>query len=87
VNLVSSFMLFMSGGLTVASILMAKIGFDRSVLSHRVAAIMSGVGSGIGTVIFIYYGVSNHSLGESVLTGIIIAIIAGFATFIRNKQT
>ncbi|MEP7134033.1 MAG: hypothetical protein ABI904_03780 [Chloroflexota bacterium] len=85
-NLVNSFMLAISGGLIVASILIAKIGFGRSVLSRKTATIMSGVGVGIGIVIFIYYGVSNHNLGESVLTGIIIAITVGFATFIRNKQ-
>lgn len=84
-NLVSSFMLVVSGGLIVAAVMMSRIGYDRSVLSRRTAALYSGVGVGVGVCIFIYYGVSSGNLIESVLTGAIVAVTVGISTYNRYK--
>ena len=85
-NFVSSLMLSLSGGIIVGSVLMSMIGYKRSALSRTAASVFSGVGVGIGVVIFTYYGVSNGDMIGSILTGIIAAVFIGFASFIRNKR-
>jgi len=85
-NLVENFALAMSGGIIASSLLMSVIGYERSALTRKSASAFSGIGTGVGVAMFIYYGVSKHNLIESILTGSIIAITVGLATFIRNKQ-
>ena len=84
-ELFSSFMLSLSGGIVVVSILMSKIGYDRAALSRKAAAMMSGLGVGIGCGIFTYYGVSNGDFIGSIITGIIAAFSVGFANYISYK--
>ncbi len=61
-NLLKSLILFLGGGLIASSVILSKIGLNRSVLSKKSAAVISGIGAGIGTAIFIFYGVSNGDL-------------------------
>ena len=85
-NLVSSFMLFISGGLTVASIMIPEIGLDRSVFSRKAGAIFSGIGVGIGSGIFIYYGLSDGDLVGSILTGGIATTTACLVIYFFRKR-
>ena len=78
-------MLSMSGALVVGSILIAKIGFSRFILSRRGAAILAGTGAGIGVGIFVFYGVSQGDLLGSTITGIIIAFVVGFSIIIPSR--
>ncbi len=82
-NLLNSFALFISGGLVVGSIMLSYIGLSRSVLSRRSAAVLSGVGVGIGGGLFIFYGVSNRDLLRSILVGIISAVTVGITIYVK----
>lgn len=84
-NLLRNLVLSISGGLVVGSILIAKIGFSRSILSRKNAAILAGAGAGLGTGIFIYYGVSNGDFVGSIITGIIVAFVVGFSVVIPSR--
>jgi hypothetical protein len=83
--LLRNIVLAISGGLVIASILMAKIGVSRTALSKRDAAILAGVGAGIGVGIFIFFGVSDYDLIGSIFTGIVIALVVGFSVIFPNR--
>ena len=80
------FALFLSGGITIGSILMARIGLNNSALSLRASAIYSGIGAGIGCGIFIFYSVSKNDLFGSVVVGFFIAAVCGITTFFMLNQ-
>jgi hypothetical protein len=84
-NLLKNMALAVSGGLVVGSIILSMIGLSKSVLSRKSASVLSGVGAGVGCGIFIYYGVSNADLLDSIIVGIIVAVIGGFSIFISSK--
>lgn len=82
-NLLNSIALFISGGLVVGSIMLSYNGLSRSVLSKKSAAVLSGVGVGVGGGIFIFYGVSNGDLLASVFVGIIGAVTVGVTSYMK----
>jgi hypothetical protein len=84
-DLLINMALAVSGGLVVGSIILSMIGLKRSVLSRKSASVLSGVGAGVGGAIFIFYGVSNGDLLESIIVGMIGAVIVGFSIFISSK--
>ena len=77
--------LLFSGALIAGSIILSKIGLNRSVLSKKSAALLSGTGAGIGILIFIFYGVSDGDLIGSLIVGIITAFVVGAAVIIPSK--
>jgi ABC-type Fe3+-siderophore transport system permease subunit len=85
-DLARSVFLVLSGGLIVASILLSKIGFDRSTLSLGTSAIYSAIGAGLGCAIFVFFGISNGDLFGSVCTGSISAFTIGLTTYLFRKR-
>ena len=84
-NITASIALFVSGGLVASSIIMAKIGLSRSVISRKVASVIGGMGTGIGVGIFIFYVLSNGDFLGSIITGVIVAITVGLVILIPNR--
>jgi hypothetical protein len=84
-NILHNFVLSMSGALVVGSILIAKIGFSKFILSRMNAAILAGTGAGIGVGTFVFYGVSKGDLIGSIITGIIMAFVVGFSIVIPSR--
>jgi hypothetical protein len=84
-NIMNSSALAISGGLVACSIILAKIGLSRSVLSRKVASAIGGIGAGTGVGIFIYYGISNSDLVGSIITGAISAITIGLVILIPSR--
>jgi len=80
-----SFVLALSGSLIATSIILAKVGLNRSALSRRSASLLAGLGAGMGNCVFIYYGVSSHDFVGSLITGIITAMVVGFAILFPTK--
>jgi len=83
VNFVYSIALGVSGALIVSSITLPMVGLARSSISYRAAVIISGVGVGCGTSLFIFFSISKANFVESVITGILVGIAAalGFHTY------
>ncbi len=84
-SLSKSLFLLLSGGLIASSIMLSKIGLSRSALSKSSASVLSGVGAGAGTAIFIYYGVSNGDLLGSIIVGIVTAFTVGIVVRIPSR--
>ena len=80
-NVEKSIVLFMSGGIAVGSIMLSRIGFMRSSISRRGAAILSGIGVGLGSGVFIFYGISNGDFIESLYVAIIAGVVAGITAY------
>ncbi len=85
-DFVSSLALLISGGLIVGSLILSRIGIERSVLSCKNASIITGIGSGIGAGLFIYFGVSHHDLGGSIFVGLVSAFTLGLTIFLMSKK-
>lgn len=85
-NLVKSIALVISGVLIAGSIILAKVGLINSSISFRAATILSGIGVGAGTGLFVFFGVSNASFIESIVTGIFIGIVAAFTFYTYNRM-
>ncbi len=84
-KIINSLALFVSGGLVASSIILAKIGLSRSVLSRRAASLIGGLGTGIGISLFIFFGVSNGDLIASIITGAIAGITIGLVILVSNR--
>jgi hypothetical protein len=84
-NLPTSIALVISGGLIASSLILAKIGLSRAILSRKAASALGGIGAGCGVGIFIYFGVSKGDFLGSVFTGIIAAITIGTVILIPSK--
>ena len=85
-NLIKSFALFVSGGLTVISIILPQIAFEKSGISRRVTSIYSALGVGISMGLLTYFGFSNGDLFGSTCTGLIAALTAGFVTYMYHRK-
>ena len=84
-NITSGIALVVSGGIIASSIILARIGLRRSVLSRKAASTLGCIGTGIGIIIFIFFCVSNGDLFGSIVTGTIAAITVGMVILIPNK--
>ncbi len=81
-NLVNSIALVLSGGLIVGSILLAEFGFRKSTLSKRASALLVGIGVGLASGLFVFYGINGANLFESIVISMIAAITAGITEYI-----
>jgi hypothetical protein len=80
-NLEISIALFISWGIVVGSIILPRIGFNKSSISRRGAAILSGIGVGFGSGIFIFYSVSNGDFIGSLFVAIVAGLVAGITVY------
>lgn len=71
--------LALSGALIAASLLIATIGRSRLVLSPRAAAIISGLGVGLGTGAFVYLSLGGRDLLASAILGLVLGGAAALA--------
>lgn len=88
-NIVNNVFLALSGILIVASVLLPRFAFINSAISLKTAALLSGVGVGIGNGIFIFFSVGNRNLMDSIIVGIITSVVATvtcYFMFRRHRQ-
>lgn len=75
--------LFLSGGIVVGAVFLARLGLSRSALTYRQAVLFSSVGVGAGVGLFVYLGVGNGDLVGS----IVVAVLAAFVTVATASLT
>jgi|WetSurMetagenome_2_1015567.scaffolds.fasta_scaffold256897_1 hypothetical protein len=69
--------LVLSGAIILGSVLLSEIGFKRSILSRKIAALLTGTGIGLASGMIVYWGFGNGDLFGSIVTSLIAAVIAG----------
>lgn len=68
------------------SILYSRYCFEKSLLSNTSSSIMAGIGVGISSGIFLYFGVSNGDSLISIIVGLISAFVIGLTFFVMNQR-
>ena len=84
-KLINIILLNVSGALIYMSILLPRIGLKNSTISRNSAAVLSGIGVGIGAGLSVYFGISNGDFIGSILTAAIAAFTAGLVFHFYNR--
>ena len=80
-RLVSVIALVLSGAVILGSVLLPEMGFRRSAFSRKGAALLTGLGIGFACGMIVFWGFSNGNFIESIITGVIAAMVAGLTQY------